>query len=634
MTSNLLPYLRQISPFHLLSDHDLLEIIDVSEQKIFFDQQVVVSQNDQEVKHIYLILDGIARNIIINDAYEEITIKTYGKGNIFGLMHAISKEGFTYTIRAVQDVTILLIPITHFDKLMNKYPTLTEEVARLISIRLRELYQQIGRETSLPKHQNNNQHRKKMVELMNYPVITSPTEQNVVDISQTMVKHHISSVLVVNDKQDLIGIITERDVIRTIASNCKVKINNSMRLPTAEKIMSSPLITLNSQAFYFEAFYLMLKYQIKHLPIIENGKPIGIVTMKNLFDSIPHQTVSLLKNIEKAKDVKELSEIRNQLNEVIDKMLADNVSPKELCAIVSEFNDQTTQKIISIAEQELNDEGLGSPPVAYCWLSLGSEGRKEQTLQTDQDNAIIFADVSQKEYKKVDQYFKLLAEKVVDGLEQCGFPKCTGDVMATNPTWRKSVSEWKDTIKLLINKHTPEMIREFTILADMRAIYGDKGIAASVRHQFKSNLIPPHVLHLLAADEINVEVAISRFGRIQTGKGEQHGKIDIKHGGILHIINGLRMLSIKYGVDVNNSWERLEVLTNKGIISGDEMDEIQDAFDDLQLLRLEHSNNYLTLNSLSKKERIRLKKALLTTRWFQQYAVRHCALPGSPLKGI
>ncbi|GBF10696.1 inosine 5'-monophosphate dehydrogenase [Tepidibacillus sp. HK-1] len=643
MELDLFPLLSKTPPFHLLPIEKLKELIEISLLKTYSDDQVVVQQNEKDIQHIFVLVEGIAKNILLNDAKEEITLKMYRRGDVIGLIHAMSGDGFTYTIRAVNHTRFLLIPISFFDKMMAEHPPFTEEVAKLITLRLRELYLQIGKETSGQLKLSKNPYRKKVVELMTYPIITSHLNETIIEVSEKILKNQIGSVVVVNQLDEPIGIITEKDLIKAFTNERKDPSSDKLLL-TAEKIMTSPLISIEPQSLYFDALHLMIKHNIKHIPIINNGMTIGMITMKNLIQSLSDHTFSLIKELDQANSIREIVNVKKKVDTMIQNMLEEHVTAKELCAIVSEFNDRMTQKLIQNAEFEMNKEGYGYPPVAYCWLSLGSEGRKEQTLQTDQDNALIYADVPKQDQAKVDTYFSKLTEKVVEGLYQCGFPKCTGGVMASNQEWRNSLSGWKHSIQLWINKNTPDLIRRFTIFIDFRPIYGDKHLADSIReYLFTENIIPAIFLHFLAEDETTIELAINRFGRFQTKKSEHHGLIDLKYGGLIHIVNSLRLLALKFKISELNSWERLDKLYEMDIFTNDEHAEIAQALDDIMLFRIkrnieqmkngEEVSHYIQPNSLSKRERLRLKKALMTARWLQIKATRHCAMPGSHLRG-
>ncbi len=642
MEKDLLVLLKGIKPFHLLSNEILDEAIALSTLKEYEKNKTIIHQGDKE-NFIFIIVDGIATNVVMNDVFEEITIKTYNTGELFGLIHAMSGGGFMYSIRAVSNVTCILIPIDVFEKIMTQDVNFTEEVARLITVRLREMYQKIGIETSYPL-QNSKVHakRRKIVELMSHPIITIDKNTPLLEAANKMLHHRISSLVVV-EKHEAIGMITKKDLLRAFINKAKRPL--SIEAITAQQIMSSNVITIDSQAYSYEAIIRMLKHNIKHLPVVDHNKLIGMVTTRNLFDSFSDSALYLVKEIDNKKTIDELQISIKKIEDVYLTMMEEHATAKEICSVISEVNDRVTQKIIHLAEEKMIVEGFGSPPVPYCWISLGSEGRKEQTLQTDQDNAIIFSDVPKEQYEQVDQYFSKLAEKVISALTKCGFPECPGNVMATNRQWRNTVSGWKKLLDKWIDGNEPELIRLFTIFVDFRPIYGDKSLADELRERMikKSNK-NALFLHLMAEDDTATKVAINRLGLFQLEKGEPHGIIDLKYGGINHIINGLRILAVKYDIVEVNSWERLDVLYLRKIINEDERDQILQALDDLMVLRLQSNlkklnegqkpDHVIHPNSLSKKDRIRLKKALMTTRWFQMLVIRESAIPGTYLRGF
>ena len=638
--NHILSLLTTIPLFKQLQQDILEEIVAVSEIKEFSAHQIVVQQNEKEVKGIFIVINGLAKNVIQNDQQEEVIIKTYTIGDVFGLIHAMSGEGFAYSIRAMEDTQILFVPMAIFEKLMNIYPAVTEEVAKLVTMRLRELYSHIAKDSNtLAIHTH--QHHKKALELMSHPVITCRTNKHIMDISNQLLTHQVSSVVVLDDHHQPIGIVTEKDIIKAFTSYYK----NSQQTLFVRDFMTTPLVSIHPEELYYDAVHIMIKHNIRHLPVIDKNHLIGIITMKNLIRSITDHSFTMIKNIEKATNINELAFITKKWNPIITQLLEEHVPAKDITAIITEISDRITRKIIYLMEKEMMEEGFGTPPVAYCWLSFGSEGRKEQALQTDQDNGIVYANVPERGQKETDHYFYTLATRVVNGLEQCGYPKCKGAVMATNPIWRDTMAGWQKKLHLWSYKREPEMMRNISILVDFRMIYGDTTLAEELKDQvFSQHHMPPLFLHLLAEDLNQIDVGISRFGRFVTEKGKHSGLLDIKHHGLMQIVNGLRLYTLKHGIHCTNSWERLARIKELGIITADEKDEVFQALDDLMLIRIKHTLNqlkkgqelipYFNPNQLSKKERLDLKRALMTARWFKSKTIRYIALPGSPLRGL
>jgi CBS domain-containing protein len=200
-------------------------------------------------------------------------------------------------------------------------------------------------------------------------------------------------------------------------------------------IVEKEFYSIDCNSYFFDALHCMIKNNTNSLVVTIDNKMIGVLTGFDLLRFRGRETLSLLKNIDSASDLCQLNIMRGEVEKVLKELMVDGALASHACKIVSEFNDKVVKKVITFAGEE-----CGPPPCAYAWLGLGSEGREEQTLFTDQDNAIIF---DHRRSNGVAEYFKKFSDVVVNGLNQCGIPSCKGDVMATNPKFFGDLEDWK-----------------------------------------------------------------------------------------------------------------------------------------------------------------------------------------------
>jgi CBS domain-containing protein len=311
-----------------------------------------------------------------------------------------------------------------------------------------------------------------------------------------------------------------------------------------------------------------------------------------------------------------------------------------MCELVTSLNDHLTQKIILLAEKEMIQEGWGPPPVPYSWVALGSEGRREQTLVTDQDNAIVFLDGDLESGKEAQDYFLKLAEKVVSGLERSGFPRCKGGMMAVNPQWCQPYRVWKDYFKnwILRSDVSPMQVMIHSIFLDLRCLYGEKEFVKSLI-DFISDCLrqPGPFLRDLAENAIYNRPPLGFFKKLVVEKtGEHKNQLNLKNRGLTPLVEAVRVLALDKGIFETNTLDRISILLEKGVFSQEEAGVLKEAFNVLMLLRLRHHanvinqgknpDNFINPDELSLIQRTMLKEAFKAIDQLQDELETHFGL--------
>jgi CBS domain-containing protein len=301
-----------------------------------------------------------------------------------------------------------------------------------------------------------------------------------------------------------------------------------------------------------------------------------------------------------------------------------------MLALVSEFNDRLTIKLLELIAEEVENEGLGRPPVPFVWMAMGSEGRREQTLRTDQDNALIFANVPAEREPAIKDWFLMFGERVVTGLVRCGFPRCLGGVMASNPQWCQTERAWQKTFARWVVDPTPRSLRLATIFFDFRAVYAEADFIDSLSLSLKA-LIEEHRLFLryMAKNALYNRPPLGFLRQFVVDKGGEHkNQLNLKLSGLTPIVDAARVMALELGVLKTNTLERLEEVARAGLIPRDLAADLREAFGFITLLRIgqhlearargEVPDNFVDPAALNKLQRKMLKESFAVINKLQE----------------
>lgn len=348
----------------------------------------------------------------------------------------------------------------------------------------------------------------------------------------------------------------------------------------------------------------------------------GVITMKN-------DLVLLLANIDKAKDITDLQLYHQSLSIILQKESVELEKIQEIFLLLSKVHDHLMIKALALAEEEVNQNGIGIKPNKICWYIMGSGARKEQTVWTDQDNGIMYT-YSPQNKEESNRYVQYYAKIGTANLAKIGYPYCPGNVMATNSRWAKEINEWKITMLNHINNYQPDDVRYLLIASDLRGIYGDKDLITEARtyffQLFRSN---PTLLQRVQEHATNPPVPIGSFGQIFTERwGKYSGQLDLKNSIYVQLVNCVKALAFYADVQEYPTLERIEKLYEKSVISEQLKEQIKQSFLVSLYLRLKFSINnknpdyHIYLKQLDNKEYQSFKKALQLAKKLQRYVLK------------
>jgi PAS domain S-box-containing protein len=442
--------------------------------------------------------------------------------------------------------------------------------------------------------------------------------QSIKRAAEIMSKQHNTAILIKSDSGEYLGIITDRDIRkRVVAEN----LDNSR---PAFEIMSAPLITISDHALIFEAALLMQEKNIRHLAVKDNtGAIIGMITGKELLQVHRYSSAILLQQIQSALTLDEMIEAHDRVPRLVKGLIDSGANAKNITRIITTVSDTITTNLVQLCMEE-----LGPPPAAFAFVALGSEGREEQTLITDQDNAILYEDVPPDKHETVQQYFLALAQKVCKSLDQAGYTLCKGNIMAMNPDWCQPISQWKSYFSQWITDADPQALLDVKIFFDYRFLFGEEHLVEELTtHIHKNSTGKAAFFQHLAANILHFKPPLGFFGNIvlKTKEGH-HETFDIKEA-MLPIVDFARIYAIKHHITETNTLTRLQRLYENDVISKSSYENALQAYHIMMQIRFKHQatamnnnlppDNFINPKTLSNLEQIMLKKTFSQLGDFQ-----------------
>ena len=402
------------------------------------------------------------------------------------------------------------------------------------------------------------------------------------------------------------GIVTDRDL------RGRVLAEGLTGDTPVERIMTRPLKTIASDAPSFAALRLMLDENLHHLPVVEEGHIVGVISATDLLVHEGNNPLYLRAILEDLQEPAKLERYGQEVATLVQALFRGGLSALHISQLVSSLNDTLVRRLVYLAERV-----LGPPPTPFAWIVFGSEGRLEQTLLTDQDNALIYDDAS----PLSQSYFTAFAQRVVDGLIEVGFPRCPGGFMAIH--WHKPLVEWQQLFEKWLRLPEPPALLDAAIFFDFRAVAGTLSLEPLEETVAEAK---PHKLFLsyMARDAIKFRPPIGFFNRLRSDAG----RVDLKKGGIGSIVALARVAALAAGSRERSTLERLEVAkVSAAMLSREDATNLAELFPFLFQLRLVQQLRCIQAGlpvghdvrpaDLSTLERRHLKEAFIAIREIQ-----------------
>ncbi len=459
---------------------------------------------------------------------------------------------------------------------------------------------------------------------MNKNLLTCAPYISVQAAAKMMARRRVSSIVVTGNGLYPLGIMTDNDLrTKVLAAGLSPEV-------AVAGIMSQPVQTVSPEADAFEALLTMSRHGVSLLVVVESDHMVGIISEHDLQMEAGSSPLQVIGEIRRTTSLDTLMGMRYKIDSVLEMMLRQGGPVKQLVALVTELNDRLTIRILELVEEEMKREGLGTPPVPYGWLSFGSEGRKEQTLHTDQDNALFYALKPDCDATECQEWFLQFARRVVACLVRSGIPECQGGIMASNPEWCQPEDRWLDTFLGWIKDPSPQPLLKASIFFDFRPIYAGTSFPYLLEDQLlkairKSGLF----MRFMAKNALINRPPLSLLKRFVVEKsGEHKNKFDLKQRGLTPVVDAARVLSLSLGIKTQNTLDRLAEINRLGIIDNNFHADLQEAYEFLIYLQIsrhldalaqgEAPDNFLDPASLNGLQRKMLKESFAVVRQLQE----------------
>lgn len=582
-------FLGNIMPFNELDDETLHQLARHVKVDFFPKGTRLFIAGETEITHLYLIQQGGVKSSIVDDE-GEVTLKDYrGEGAYLGALPIIRGTKANLDIETVEDTFCFLLPREIFLDLINSQPGFAQYYLKSFSEKIvTTAYTELRRHKMTRRGDEDLYLFSMQVgDIVKQEPRKVSGDSTIQQAAKTMAGFRIGSLLVhrPGEPDAVVGIVTDRDLRNKVLAH-GLDYNEPV-----ENIMSSPVATVLSQSVCFDALLKMMSTSIHHLAVEQRGKIIGVVTSHDIMLLQGTSPYSLFKEIGKQREISGLYPLSQKIPEMIRNLIKEGAKAGNISRMISILNDHILERLLTLLEDE-----MGTPPVDYCWLLMGSEGRREQTFKTDQDNAIIYTDpADEKQRLEAEEYFTTFARKAIDHLVNCGYPLCPGEIMAVNPRWCQPASVWKQYFETWVGAPDPKELLHATIFFDFRAGFGKASLAGDLRQHLNTITKRQEIYLLHLAHEcMSGRAPLSFFKNFIVEKdGEHRNKLDIKRQGLTPFVNFARVLALKHGVNETNTLARLHVLAKGKAISEELWAMSVEAYEMQMQLRLIHQLNQI-----------------------------------------
>jgi CBS domain-containing protein len=608
-------FLKEYPPFKNLSFQELSDIA-TNIRVLNLEKHAVLFQNNDPLHDsFYVVASGVINLTTIADAEETIINKCH-EGDIFGLRPFFAKNNYMMTAKAREESIIYAIPIAVFRPFVANNSDVLNFLLESFAINSRHTKDNVssnGKLISDTSFYVDQQSEMQYIQSLNYNNSPLKTEAHhiVKDVAILMTESMVDNI-VVCEKNHPIGIVTDADLSSKIATG---------RYPiteTIDKIMSSPVVTVLENVSLAEAQLLMLKHNVTHLCVTKDGTSKsavkGIISEHDLIVAQASNPGVLIKEIKRSQLPKDLKQIRDRLSDLIQNSIQKNIPISHVSNIASEINLAIIKRSV-----ELSILDLGSPPARFAWLSIGSQGRKEQLLLTDQDSILIFEDVTPEKYRDVKDYFLRLAKRTTAILEKVGYELCPNGHMGSNMLWCKSLTDWTKQYNSWMNTPGENSNDLSSIFFDYEIVFGEPKIEEAIESViFKNAVNNTLFFDFLGNDALKKNSPLSFFKKfILEEDGPYKDKFDIKTRALMPLIDGARLLILNANIKgIQNTYLRFKQLAITDSKNAEIYLSCAEAFLTLSKFRTfeglknDDSGQYINLREMSKSDKEKLKNAL------------------------
>lgn len=622
ITQRIADFLKEYPPFHYLPYDDLITIANTVRVINLEKHKSLFQINDTLHDAFYVVASGVVHLTVISDAEETLLNKCY-PGDIFGLRPFFAKNNYQMTAKAREESIIYAIPITSFKPFVAQNTDVLNFLLESFATNSKNSLdkENPGKLMSDNIAYSENQSDMLYFQSLSYTKTPLKTAANstIKQVAQLMTDNLMDNALII-DQNYPVGIVTDSDFRAKIATG-RFEIS-----ATVDKIMASPVITVTENISVAEAQLLMLKYNVSHLCVTHDGTDKsdikGVISEHDLVVAQANNPGVLLKEIKKSQSAKDLKLVRDKLTDIIQSSIVKNIPLQHISSIAGEITLAIVKRAVELAILD-----LGSPPARFAWLSIGSQGRKEQLLYTDQDSILVFEDVAADKYRDIKDYFIKLSKKTTGTLEKVGFMLSPEGHVASNILWCKSLTDWTKQYNNWMNTPGENSNEISSVFFDYEMAFGEQKIEDMITDTIfknaKNNVL---FFDYLGNDALKKPAPLNFFKKFNLEEeGEHKGKFDIKTRALMPLIDGARLLVLHLNIKgINNTYLRYKQLAITDpkhaeiYLDCAEAYLVLSKFRTLEGLKNDSNGQYINMEEISKIDREKLKNALAPMRELEE----------------
>ncbi|AZF07725.1 putative signal-transduction protein, cAMP-binding [Pseudomonas sp. R5-89-07] len=569
-----LQFLQRFPPFNQMENAHLAFLVEQCQLRFYGPGDSILKPSGGPVEHFYIVKQGrvVGERPDSTDPTFEITT-----GECFPLAALLGERATRTEHKACEDTFCLQLNKMAFIKLFALSSPFRDFALRGVSSLLDQVNQQVQQkavETLGTQYSLNT----RLGELaMRHPVTCSP-DTALREAVTLMHEQQVGSIVIVDEHKAPLGIFTLRDLRQVVADG------TSDFSQGIDRHMTQAPFFLTPDHSAFDAAIAMTERHIAHVCLVKDQRLCGVVSERDLFSLQRVDLVHLARTIRNASRVEQLVAIRGEIGQLVERMLAHGASSTQITHIITLLNDHTVCRVIELTLAE-----KGDPGVPFSWLCFGSEGRREQTLYTDQDNGILFEARDAVEAAEIRERLLPLAQQINQSLALCGFSLCKGNIMAGNPQLCLSRAEWARRFAAFIREATPENLLGSSIYFDLRVVWGDEQGCEQLRQGILDQVADNRLFQrMLAENALRQRPPVGRFREfVLTRKSGEKATLDLKVQGLTPFVDGARLLALANGVHANNTLERLRQLVAKAVIEPLDGAAYEEAYHFIQQTRMQ-----------------------------------------------
>jgi len=601
-----LDLLQRHAPFDRMDQESLAYLTGHLKLAYYAKGRVILEPRHGAVRTLFIVQRGLVRGDLGADSLPQPGQLEFGEGECFPLGAVADNRPTAYTYTAAEDTFCYETGADVVAELMRRSPVFHAFHTQYANSLLQRSYAALQSDYAQLTVSQQPMHTA-LRELIRRDPLSCAPEDSLQSALQSMQRAKTGSIVIVSPDSAPLGIFTERDLLKRTAAG-----EIDLAKPIGSYMTVAPY-TLPATASGAEAAMLMVKRGIRHVLVVDEGRLLGVVAERDLFALSRLSMRAISDSIDVARDFKDLKTAAAGMRRLENNMLAQGVGTENLTQLIATLNDKLSCRAIEL--QAVWHELSG---IDWCWIALGSEGRREQTFATDQDNGIIFRDT--RPAAEVRELLLPFAQAVNRVLDACGFPLCKGNIMAGNPEWCLSLGEWQAKFSKWIRSPEPKALLNSTIFFDFRPLWGNAELAEELRNGLNLETHDnQRFLRAMAANALESQPPLGMFRNIVTsGRGRQAHTVNLKAQGSRPFVDAARIYALAAGLAQTNTAERLRAAGARLNIPPEEVEAMVDAFHFVLLLRLRHQHlatgdpgdiNRIDPDSLNALDRRILKEA-------------------------